>query len=352
MDNFAQPFESDTDFFEEMMRDDDGPIASAHPLPTPSVQKSLSVVTPIPPAPRPRVEATQERIDGAQEKAPLASEASWETTKAGYPLTFARSALFGAVQRKKQGREDWFFREPIAMPASSGIKMAYTGPRLNQYHALVFQALIEATAGAKHDLVISHGDVLDMVGRKNNSQARKWLWDVFNDLFEARLRIETPRVTYRGGLVPSIATIKKTGRLKITLDHNLAGLFQHDLILTGTKQTAALGNDQLLLWMSRYVSSHQTFHPIAVTELHRISGFEGQLKEFRFRLKKVAALLACGASPLIQSWSIDDRDFFLCTKRATKVFILPTQQRVTAEPVLVHSSAADKARAQRAKVAL
>lgn len=351
MDNFAQPFESDTDFFEEMMKDDVEPIAPAHPLPTPSAPKTLSVQAPISPAPRARVEPPQELTPIAHEGAQV-SEASWETTKAGYPLTFARSALFGAVQRKKQGRDDWFFREPIAMPASSGIKMAYTGPRLNQYHALVFQALIEATAGAKHDLVISHGDVLDMVGRKNNSQARKWLWDVFNDLFEARLRIETPRVTYRGGLVPSIATIKKTGRLKITLDHNLAGLFQHDLILTGTKQTAALGNDQLLLWMSRYVSSHQTFHPIAVTELHRISGFEGQLKEFRFRLKKVAALLACGASPLIQSWSIDDRDFFLCTKRVTKVFILPTQVRVKAEPVLAHSSAAEKARAQRAKVAL
>jgi len=351
MDNFAQPFESDTDIFEEMMKDDVEPIAPAHPLPTPSAPKTLSVQAPISPAPHARVEPPQELTPVAQDGAQV-SEASWETTKAGYPLTFARSALFGAVQRKKQGRDDWFFREPIAMPASSGIKMAYTGPRLNQHHALVFQALIEATAGANHDLVISHGEVLDIVGRKNNSRARKWLWDVFNDLFEARLRIETPRVTYRGGLVPSIATIKKTGKLKITLDHNLAGLFQHDLILTGTKQTAALGNDQLLLWMSRYVSSHQTFHPIAVTELHRISGFEGQLKEFRFRLKKVAALLACGATPLIQSWSIDSRDFFVCAKRATKVFILPTQERVKAEPVLVHSSAADKARAQRAKVAL
>lgn len=278
----------------------------------------------------------------------------WSESRPGYPVSFARSALFRAAKGKKD--EVWNANAAIPIPATNGILMRYEGPRLDQQHALVFHALCQLTAGATQDLVIPHGDILKLIGVKRSTvKSNKWLWRHFNDMLKARIYLESDTVKYVGGLIHSITRDERTGMLAISLDQGLVGLFKNELIMTPVQERASLGRGQLTLWLHSYLSSHKRCFPITVTELLRLSGSSRELRIFRGKLRMSLKQLSDGTKPLIESWSIDENDRLTFTKRVTKVLYLGSGMaaaRIEKSSNPASSYGVAKAREMRSKVAL
>lgn len=283
---------------------------------------------------------------------PLSQPTSgWEKARAGYPVSIARSALFSVGEWLKD--DEWLRREPIPIPAAKGINMVYTGPRLTQEHARVFRALCILSEGVTSDLVVPHGDILELIGTKDKSQnTRQRLWRLIDDMIEARVALVTERVRYKGGLIHSIIQDRATGMVRIRIDHSLTGLFENELILSDLRVQEAMGRGQLYLWLKMFLASQWKNFPVAVEELRRLCGARQPMKKFRYALKQASQQLSEGEDALLLSWSIDEKDRFVYEKRATKVLMLRKER--TDEPVQEKGvgGAVQRARDQRAKVAL
>lgn len=274
------------------------------------------------------------------------------------PLMIARSALFGVARANhKQALES----HTIVAADPLGLSLLYSGPHLSQYHALLWQAVIQAATCSKVAddclFTVSADSLLRaMGGRGNDTKQRGRLWGWLKDLTAARIELVTKTQGYLGPLVFEVARDTISNQVAIRLNPKLIRMLAYEVLRNDLTRKAALGRNMLALWLHDYVATHLRPPPVAVADLRDLCGSPLALPQFRQRLRAAMDLLAKGDNPLVLSWSLDQSDRLIVKKQPTRVVILEEDDaRAKQKGIQYHDRRWDgiqKARAQRARVAL
>jgi len=261
------------------------------------------------------------------------------------PVSVVRSALFGVGIRGAKVTDK-------AIPVDKrlgNVQVIYSGPYLNQDHFKVWQACIylarkaEGLNGEKF-VVSNFADLVRLCGADpGDSQRYKKTWKLLEDLVDAKVSIETGRVSYRGHLILEATRDKKTAKLVINLSSNLAQFMSNETLNNDMLRLAGLGRDQLAAWLHNYYASQKDPPPLTVAEIQKLSGTKLDMPRLRQRLKKAFKKLQGGIRPLIVKWRIaKDTDVVHVVKSPTVVDMR------TADAVAV---AANRKRQEAQKVA-
>jgi hypothetical protein len=274
------------------------------------------------------------------------------------PLMIARSALFGVA---RANRKQMLQGHTIAAADPLGVSLLYSGPQLSQYHALLWQAIIQAATRAKvaDDQMFSvSADALlrAMGGQGNDTKQRGRLWGWLKDLTAARVELTTKTQGYVGPLVFEVARDTISKQVAVRLNPKLMRLLDSEVLRNDLARKAALGRNMLALWLHDYIATHLRPPPVAVVDLRDLCGSPLELPQFRQRLRAAMDLLAKGDDPLVLSWSLDQSDRLIVKKQSTRVIVLPAEVARAKQLGIQHQDrkwdGIQKARAQRARVAL
>ena len=249
------------------------------------------------------------------------------------PLSFVRSALFG-VGASRSGPMVSRMPVPLAGDALQAT-MTYKGPRLNQRHALVWQACVAAAATQRtHQLVISAAELLALLGGSTDGDAHKDLGRQLEELVEGTVKISTTydglTRTYVGHLIDNVERVMTVGKnpklhhLTIGLSARITHLLRERVVLDTLPVKAKIPRNQLALWLIDWISSHSTVPTTSVAEIRRLCGSDIQsLAAFRFALRAALTRLEAKPIALIQRWRIDAQDrLHIMDKRPSTVVLL------------------------------
>lgn len=272
--------------------------------------------------------------------------------KPGLPISFARSALFGVSERDRN-------HVTVDLATDGDIRLRYHGLRLNQTHALLWQAvttaLLEQGADESEMVSITSADLLRKIGWKDAStHARRWLWDTLTELQTARLELRTRRHRYSGALLGDLFRDEETGALNITVNRRAMDLLTDEVVYVDFQRKLQLVPPQLELWLHDYLSSQSntTSIPVSVAKLHELCGSTLKLPQFRPRLRKACEALKNATNPLLKSYHIDAQDRLVYTKTQTRVLLLPSGAAMVHKFQARRDTSLDRVRMQRANVAL
>lgn len=254
----------------------------------------------------------------------LAPPRNPSATYPAVPLGFARSALFSASRHDGAERMD---RQTVAIMPLLGAELTYSGPKLGQYHAMLWQAVIQAAAEAGavdgEPFTVAADVLLRAMGGKGcDTQQRERVWGWLKDLTAARLEYSTHAQDYAGPLVFEVARTKPSGQLAIRVNPRLIQLLGNEVLRNDLARKAALGRNLLALWLHDYLATHLRPPADYIETLRKLSGSPLALAQFRPRLRAAMAVLTKGSNPLVVAWSIDQRDRLVVEKAATRVVIL------------------------------
>lgn len=271
------------------------------------------------------------------------------------PLSFLRTPLFAAAERSKATLK----RELLSASTNCGIKLTYTGPRLNQTHAVVWQALVRELrrqrAHVTHRAVVVHkADLLRATGHKDTStSSRDWLWSKLQDLQTALVEVETERHRYSGQLVGRIIQDKQTKLFHIEVDDELAVMLTDDFANVDLDRKLSFGRHQLACWLHDFLSTQSNTRrfPFPVAGLREWSGSPLAMPQFKQKLKEAVMLLKGGERPLL----IDGRitgDMFVWEKNPTNVVRLPVHTAPKTAALTAEAQRVNAALERRGRVAL
>ncbi len=274
------------------------------------------------------------------------------------PLGFARSAMFGVA---RHDRTVMVSCHPIPINDPRGISFIYSGPKLSHYHALLWQAVIQAAqcADVKDEtpFTVSADALLRAMGSKGgDTKQRGRVWEWLKDLTAARVELLTRSKAYVGPLVLDAARDDRSGTVCIRLNSKLIGLLDYEVLRNELARKSALGRNLLAMWLHDYFATHLRPQPERIARLRDVCGSPLALPQFRQRLRTAMTLLTEGERPLVTSWCIDKKDRLIVRKNPTSVELFdPKNAEAKQRGVWAHDRKADaiqKARAQRARVAL
>lgn len=282
---------------------------------------------------------------------PTTPKSSSRSAFPAVPLLFARSGLFGG------GAPPANHCVEVQDPRGGGL--FYEGPRLTQYHALAWQAVIQSAqlrrVGSGQWFTVSADSLLIATGGQGrDTEQRARLWRRLDELTHGQVGVVGQTRNYTGALVLGIARDVKTKQFSIMLKPGLGALLTDEVLRNDLARKSALGRNLLAMWLHDYFASHLRPQPEGMARLRDVCGSRLALPQFRQRLRAAMVLLSKGETPLVVSWSIDGRDRLVVTKSATRVVILKPET-VEAKQRGIRSQARKdedirKARAQRAGV--
>jgi len=275
------------------------------------------------------------------------------------PIGFLRSSLFAAAERTVV---PMLRNQPLETAINCHITASYSGPRLTQKHALVWQAVIRehrlrCGIASPEPLCIRQSDLLRAVGRDDvSTPARKWIWQKLRDMQSATIELTTPKhnkaVSYQ--LIGKIAKDENTGGFEIHLTSELLLLLTDELAHIDLDRKLRFKRNQLACWLHDFISTQHNvnFKPFRVRHLHDLSGSPLKMPQFRQRLREAADLLKAGDDPLLLDAHITASGLFVYNKSGTKVLL----KRPEAQPLLDYRhhtlKAEEEALQRRGKVAL
>lgn len=276
----------------------------------------------------------------------------------GLPLGFIRSALFGVGDKKIDPHQ------MLELPSTKSVCVRYRGPTLNQHHALLWQAILEAHrercgSDPSQVLQISRPALLRAVGRHDvSTAARKQCNQWLDDLTRAWVSVETAKVRYSGALLGGALLDKETNLLSISIP-GLLELFTNEVAHIDLSRKLALGRNQIAMWLHDFISSQSNdparMIPVPVAELRRLSGSSLKMPQFRQRLKQAIALLKVGKNgdaPLLIRATIDAQDRLVFEKSRTFTLILGGNAQVRVQATNARDQRVQQVLESRGRVAL
>ena len=276
----------------------------------------------------------------------------------GLPIGFIRSALFGVGDKKVDPSLQ------LELASAKSVAIRYRGPALNQHHALLWQAILEAHRDRCGNdptqvLHISRPALLRAIGRNDvSTAARKQCNQWLDDLTRAWISVETAKVRYCGALLGGALLDKETSLLSISIP-GLLELFTNEVAHIDLHRKLALGRNQLALWLHDFISSQSNdptrMIPVPVTELRRLSGSSLKLPQFRQRLKQAIELLKAGKNgtlPLLIRATLDADDRLVFEKSRTFTLILGGKAEVRVQATNARDRRVQEVLESRGRVAL
>jgi hypothetical protein len=232
--------------------------------------------------------------------------AFWSDDKRAMPTEFVRSALFAGIQAKDSTHVDG---EQIAN--ANGLTIIYTGQRLTQVHADVWEGIMylarQYPAGKR--ITFRARQFLKLIGRHTGKSQRDELRRLFRQLTATSVEVHDARNkrSFWGSLLPTGADVDEHDDTLyvVELNRSLAQLFERGFSTIDWQQRRKLLKKPLALWLQHYLSDHRK--PVTVAFLHKHSGSTARsLRHFREQLRKALDdLVTVG---VIGGWRIGEAD--------------------------------------------
>ena len=227
--------------------------------------------------------------------------------------TLARGALFAPVKERQ------FFRQYVRVGEIDGVTVEYKGEQLNQDDHDTFLQLVKMALhhplGKDIDQAVNA--VLRGLGRSNNQEQRRQLFEQVSRLVSGTVRLTTPAVRYEGHLLDDASTPQDQAalpRLRRHLAYRLNPRFarlyaESAYTLFDAQEHARLKGrgSQLAKWLYLWIIGNAQQYPHKVETIRQLCGSRLQdLNEFRRNLRRSLDLLK--EAGIILSWRIDDAD--------------------------------------------
>jgi hypothetical protein len=220
------------------------------------------------------------------------------------PGDFIACALFSCLQGK-----DSEYVERQTLASINGLSVSFTGRRLTQVHADVWEAIMHLSRQLSEGTMVRFRarQLLRLMGRQTGGKQRDDL-DLWIEQLTATsvvIHDEKKSQRFRGSLLPRSA--EKDGEddtiYSVEINRDLARVLSSNLFLVDWEKRRQLQQKPLAAWLQRHFSRFQK--PLAVAELYRLSGSTTKrLVDFRKQLRTALAdLKAVGA---LGAWRIDE----------------------------------------------
>lgn len=228
----------------------------------------------------------------------------WPKNVRGVPNSVLRSALFGAIKR---GRRAFMQRQEVA--AVDGVKVLFTGPRLDQADLDVWeQALhLARTGGLGCRIQFAAHAFLKAIDRSTGGKDVEWLKGAFARLASSVVEIKDGRRAYFGPMLHHGTRDDATGHYVIEMNPAIVALYGRDgWTQVEWEQRLSLKGRPLAQWLHGFYTTHAAPFPIKVETIHRLSGSEAkQMKHFRAELRESLAHFQEATG---WTWEIDGAD--------------------------------------------
>ena len=243
----------------------------------------------------------------------------WRDPERGFPNELIRSALFGAIQAK-----DRTYLDNVEIRCQDGHRIVFTGQRLDQTHADVFEGVMHMARGIAegNSIRFSAHSLLKLIGRSTGKSDHQWLFRTFQQLTATSVAIfdKSGEKVFWGSLLPSGAGDVKQGGYSIDMPRHLIKLFDRGFTVLDFESRKLLRRKPLCQWLHAYYSSHAKPYPVFVETLRDMSGSKATVKRFKANLK--VALDALKDLGFILDWQIDANNKVFVARKPT-----PSQQR-------------------------
>ena len=245
-------------------------------------------------------------IDAARESSKVYQLAFWPDDKRAMPGDFIACALFSCLQGKDS---DYVERQTLA--SINGLSVTFTGRRLTQVHADVWEAIMHLSRQLPEGSYVrfSARQLLRLMGRQTGGKQRDDLDLWINQLTATSVVIhdEKKHQRFRGSLLPRSAekTDNDDTLYSVDINRDLAKVLSANanLFLVDWEKRKQLQQKPLAAWLQRHFSRFQK--PLAVAELYRLSGSTTKrLVDFRKLLR--AALADLQTVGVLTAWRVDE----------------------------------------------
>jgi hypothetical protein len=216
--------------------------------------------------------------------------AMWPDDKRAMPTDFLACALFAALH----GKNTQHLRgEHIA--SINGYTVSYTGKRLTQVHADIVMGALHLMRGLPEgeNVEFRIRSFLKFIGRHTGKTDRDSFRQLVDDVIATALRITAPdgKVSYSGSILTKARDVSEDDDTLFVLEVNreLAKLFDNGFGTVDWEKRKSMMRQPLCLWLQLYFAKFTK--PVAVAELHRLSGSTAPLKKFRQNLRAALDVL-------------------------------------------------------------
>jgi hypothetical protein len=225
-----------------------------------------------------------EEILTKREAAKVYQLALWPETQRAMPTEFIRSALFAAIQGK-----DATYLERVEIANANDLSIVYTGHRLTQVHADVWEGIMHLARGFPESRQVKFRakSFLRLIGRhtgkRQRDELRLWWAHLSATCVEVHDKKKGRR--YFGSMLPRGAeqTEGNDSVYVVEINRDLAKLFDRGYSTVDWEQRKRLMKKPLCLWLQHHFSAFPK--PITVRTLHTLSGSNAQhLRQFRAKL--------------------------------------------------------------------
>ncbi len=210
--------------------------------------------------------------------------AFWPEDKRAMPTDFLACAMFAGVHIKNA---PYLRGEEIA--SINGYTVSFTGKRLTQVHADIVMGALQLMRGLHQGNLVRFRtrNFLRLIGRSTGKTDRDSFRQLVDDVIATSVRITTPdgKLSYSGSILTKAndATGDDDDSVFVLeVNRELAKLFERGFSTIDWEKRQKLMRKPLALWLQLYFSTFTK--PVAVSELHRLSGSTAQLKGFRRQL--------------------------------------------------------------------
>lgn len=231
--------------------------------------------------------------------------AFWPDDKRAMPGEFIACALFSALQGK-----DAEYVERQRLASVNGLTVIFTGKRLTQVHADVWEAIMHMGRQQPEGSLVrcTARQLLRLMGRQTGGKQRDDLDLWLNQLTATSvvIRDDVGGERFRGSLLPRSADkdVPEDTAYAFDINRDLARILSNNLFLVDWDKRRQLQRKPLASWLQRHFSR---FHkPVAVAELYRLSDSKTKrLVDFRKQLR--VALCELQQVNVIGAWSVDSK---------------------------------------------
>lgn len=202
-----------------------------------------------------------------------------------------RSGLFSSAKRIEAS--DLSFVRDMPIAAIGNTKISLTGYTLNQVDYQVYESLVKQFKVGGIDLEMRLVDLVKLIGWAKGGNQLKSLITSLNKLHSARIKIDTPRYQYIGGLVDRCVYEKSTGIVNLKVGTEIAKMYASDnWTMLQVSKRSLLGKNMLARWIYGFMMTHKDPFPYKIEKLMQLSGNCGiQKSDFKAKLKKACILI-------------------------------------------------------------
>jgi len=247
---------------------------------------------------------------------------SWPEAARGVPNGVLRSALFGAI---KKGPRRYLEREEIA--ALDGVRIIYTGPRLDQGDLDVWETVLHIVrlCALGDEVRITAYQLLKILGLADTGPNRDTLERRLSRLKATGVEIEIGRFSYEGSLIDEVYRDKDTLEYVIRLNPKLRALFEKDRwTMVDWVVRMELSGQPLAQWLHGFYATHAKPYPLSLDKLRLLCGSEvEETRKFKQLLGRALDAVNQACEKHGQAFRFEIRDRLLHVDRQPS----PSQQR-------------------------